>query len=45
MSQAKLSLKDRTTDKDDLVQPGIIQLELRVGQLYVFPDFVVVLRG
>eukprot|EP00435_Cladocopium_sp_Y103_P011125 s2624_g2.t2 len=31
---------DRTTDKDDLVQPGIIQLELRVGQLYVFPDFV-----
>ncbi|CAE7365568.1 hypothetical protein AK812_SmicGene39128 [Symbiodinium microadriaticum] len=31
---------DRTTDKDDLVQPGIIQLELRVGQLYVFPDWV-----
>ncbi|CAE7533351.1 unnamed protein product [Symbiodinium natans] len=31
---------DRTTDKDDLVQPGIIQLELRLGQLYVFPDWV-----
>lgn len=32
--------EDRTSDKEDLIQPGIIQLELRVGQLYVYPDWV-----
>lgn len=31
---------DRTTDRDDLVQPGIVQCELSVGFLYVFPQWL-----
>lgn len=29
---------DRTTDKNDLIHPGILQLELHTGFLYVFPQ-------
>ncbi|CAK0902368.1 unnamed protein product [Prorocentrum cordatum] len=29
---------DRATDKNDLIHPGILQLELRTGFLYVFPQ-------
>ncbi|CAE8616225.1 unnamed protein product [Polarella glacialis] len=31
---------DRTSDQADFIQPGIIQLELVVGYLYVFPQWV-----